>query len=88
MVVIDTSESTALPAGVDVDGDGTVGLAPPGGQTAGSSDPDDSILAAELLKESKVLSHLAHEGKIKIVTAVYDVGTGTIEWGAPAAHQH
>lgn len=48
VVVIDTSESTALPAGVDVDGDGKVGQPLPPGRAAGSTDPDDSILAAEI----------------------------------------
>lgn len=48
-----------------------------------------ALVAKQLTSESKVMSHLVHEGKVKIVTAVYDLETGAIEWGeapAPAAH--
>jgi hypothetical protein len=58
VVVIDTSESTALPAGVDVDGDGRVGQPPPQGRAAGSSDPDDSILAAEVAAAKALVAGL------------------------------
>jgi len=45
------------------------------------------LVAAQLLSESPVLTHLVHQGKVKIVTAVYDLDSGKIEWGgAPAAH--
>jgi carbonic anhydrase len=46
------------------------------------------LVAASLLTESKVLTHLVHQGKVKIVTAVYDLESGGIEWGelGPAAH--
>jgi len=48
-----------------------------------------ALVAKQLTGESKVLAHLAHEGKVKIVTAVYDLETGAIEWGeAPAAPAH
>lgn len=51
-----------------------------------------ALVAAQLLSESPILSHLAHEGKVKIVTAVYDLESGKIEWGeatAPAGkHEH
>lgn len=45
------------------------------------------LVAKQLLSESPVLTHLAHAGKIKIVTAIYDLDTGKVEWGdaAPAA---
>jgi len=47
------------------------------------------IVAAQLLSESPVLTHLVHGGKVKIVTAVYDLESGKIEWGpAPAAAGH
>ena len=39
------------------------------------------LVAAQLESESPVLKHLVQEGKVKIVTAVYDVDTGKIEWG-------
>jgi carbonic anhydrase len=39
------------------------------------------IVAGELVSESKVLEHLVHEGKVKIVTAVYDLDSGKVEWG-------
>ncbi len=62
MIVIDTSESTNLPADVDVDGDGAVGQPLPDGRRglAGplSSDPDDSILAAEVAAARRLLAGL------------------------------
>jgi hypothetical protein len=61
VVVIDTSESTALPAGVDVDGDGLVGV-PLGPNQAGSSDPDDSILAAEVAAAKALVAGLDPQG--------------------------
>jgi len=47
------------------------------------------LVAAQLLGESPVLTHLVHEGKLKIVTAIYDLDSGKIEWGqaAPASGQ-
>ena len=39
------------------------------------------LVAGQLVSESKVLEHLVHEGKVKIVTAVYDLETGRVEWG-------
>ena len=47
------------------------------------------LVAKQLLTESPVLTHLAHAGKIKIVTAIYDLDTGKVEWGdaAPAAEK-
>jgi hypothetical protein len=56
MVVIDTSESTALPAGVDVDGDGTLGQ--PEARAARSTDPGDSILAAEVAAAKTLVAGL------------------------------
>jgi hypothetical protein len=58
VVVIDTSESTALPAGVDVDGDGSVGQPLPPGRRAGSTDPGDSILAAEVAAAKTLVAGL------------------------------
>jgi len=57
VVVIDTSASTAAPAGVDVDGDGQVGK-PLGGGNLGSSDPGDSILAAEVAAAGRLIDGL------------------------------
>jgi hypothetical protein len=57
VVVIDTSESTALPAGVDVDGDGVIGV-PLDTTAPGSSDPDDSILAAEVAAAKALVAGL------------------------------
>ena len=47
------------------------------------------LVAKQLFTESPVLTHLAHAGKIKIVTAIYDLDTGKVEWGdaAPAAEK-
>jgi len=59
--VLDTSQSTAAPTGVDVDGDGRVGQPPlgPVGQIFGmNTDAGDSILAAEVAAARKILSGL------------------------------
>jgi hypothetical protein len=69
VVVLDTSESTALPAGVDVDGDGTVGQPLQEGQPAGSTDPDDSILAAEVAAAKTLVTGLdPHSTRVGVVT--------------------
>jgi carbonic anhydrase len=39
------------------------------------------LVAGQLVSESKVLEHLVHEGKVKIVTAIYDLDTGKVWWG-------
>ncbi|MDH4100424.1 MAG: carbonic anhydrase, partial [Nitrospirota bacterium] len=36
--------------------------------------------AADLVKKSKVLAHMEHEGEIKIVVAEYMLGTGEVEF--------
>lgn len=38
-------------------------------------------VAARLLEKSPVLRHLVREGKVKVVTAVYDLDSGKVEWG-------
>lgn len=38
------------------------------------------LVAAQLVSESRVLEHLVHEGWVKIVSAVYDLETGVVEW--------
>jgi len=62
MVVIDTSASTAAPAGADVDGDGELGHSrvPGIGRLLAlpSSDPGDSILAAEVAAARTLLDQL------------------------------
>jgi hypothetical protein len=62
VIVIDTSGSTSQPTGVDVDGDGVLGtprLGALGGMLdLGSTDPGDSILAAEVAAARKLLSGL------------------------------
>lgn len=62
MIVIDTSGSTSQPTGVDVDEDGVVGEpvagAVPGAAEPVSSDPDDSILAAEVAAAGRLLAGL------------------------------
>jgi len=62
IIVIDTSGSTNDPTGVDVDGDGVVGTplqgASPTSPNFGSTDPGDSILAAEVAAAEKLLSGL------------------------------
>jgi len=62
MLVLDTSLSTGEPAGVDVDGDGEVGQTVPLETRRmldpGSTDPDDSILAAEIAAAERLLEGL------------------------------
>ncbi|MDJ0787793.1 MAG: VWA domain-containing protein [Myxococcota bacterium] len=66
MLVLDVSHSTRAASGSDVDGDGTIGLNPrhellPPGAVAGdtlSTDPQDSILYAEMLAARTLLEGL------------------------------
>jgi hypothetical protein len=60
VIAIDTSLSTSAPTGVDVDGDGSIGgpVADPESPALRSTDPDDSILAAELAAAAKLLAGL------------------------------
>lgn len=57
LLVIDTSESTNQPCGVDVDGDGELGV-PVSKTDERSSDPSDSILAAEVAAAEKIVDGL------------------------------
>ncbi|MDG2334717.1 MAG: VWA domain-containing protein [Myxococcota bacterium] len=69
MVVIDTSHSTRYPSGIDVDGDGEVGMNPkqelvlPGAypEDMVCSDAEDTILAAEVLATRQLLGILDSE---------------------------
>ena len=56
-LVLDTSESTNQPSGVDVDGDGDLGVAAPEVDKR-STDPGDSILAAEVAAAERVVDGL------------------------------
>jgi hypothetical protein len=62
IIVIDTSLSTSQPTGLDVDEDGVVGMPLPramrGVPEPGSTDPGDSILAAEVAAAAKLLRGL------------------------------
>jgi len=73
VVAIDLSESTLLPSGMDVDGDGTLGRVParPGRKLAGrwSTDPDDNVAHAELLGTALLLERLrAKAARVGILT--------------------
>ncbi len=57
VIALDVSGSTAYPAGNDVDGDGVVGRPLPE-RDGRSSDPGDTILAAEAAAASRVLAGL------------------------------
>lgn len=61
-IVIDTSGSTAEPSGADINGNGVVGRGRGGGVGSifglGSSDPGDSVLAAEVAAARKLLTGL------------------------------
>jgi hypothetical protein len=69
MVVIDISHSTRYPSGIDVDGDGEVGMNPkqelvlPGAypEDMVCSDAEDTILAAEVLAARQLLGILDSE---------------------------
>ena len=39
------------------------------------------LVSRHLVEQSPVLKHLAETGKVKIVTAVYDLASGRVEWG-------
>ncbi len=57
VIVLDVSDSTSAPSGADVDGDGVVGH-PVAARFGASSDPGDSILAAETAAARRLLSGL------------------------------
>jgi Mg-chelatase subunit ChlD len=62
MIVIDVSGSTEYPSGIDVDNDGVLGQTErsttPGVDDTPNTDPDDSILAAEVMAAKSLLSGL------------------------------
>jgi hypothetical protein len=74
MIVIDVSGSTKSASGTDVDGDGVVGINPqleltaPGAYPPGtlSTDPDDSILAAEVRAADALVASLTPNGRTRI----------------------
>ena len=84
MIVVDTSGSTSAPTGVDVDGNGVVGsprLGAIGGiLDLGSTDPADSILAAEVAAARKLLMGLdprnTRVGLVTFAGEPLDGGTG------------
>ena len=74
MVVLDVSGSTKVASGVDVDGDGEVGIDPsfellaPGAYPEGtaSTDPGDTILAAEVAAADALIASLDPGGRIRV----------------------
>jgi hypothetical protein len=75
MIVLDVSGSTKNASGTDVDRDGLLGVnpqqdltAPPGAYPPGtlSTDPDDSILAAEVRAADALLGSLASNSRIRV----------------------
>jgi Mg-chelatase subunit ChlD len=74
MIVLDISGSTKVASGVDVDADGEIGinpnleLLPPGSYPAGtvSSDPGDTILAAEVAAADALIASLERGGRVRI----------------------
>ncbi len=75
MIVLDVSGSTKSASGTDVDRDGVLGVnpqqdltAPPGANPPGtlSTDPDDSILAAEVRAADALVGSLASNGRIRV----------------------
>jgi hypothetical protein len=75
MIVLDVSGSTRNASGTDVDRDGVLGVnpqldltAPPGAYPPGtlSTDPDDSILAAEVRAADALVGSLASNGRTRV----------------------
>jgi Mg-chelatase subunit ChlD len=74
MIVIDISGSTAVASGVDVDRDGQVGINPqfellPSGtypEGTVSTDPNDSILSAEVAAADALIASLEPNGRIRV----------------------
>jgi Mg-chelatase subunit ChlD len=74
IIVLDISGSTKVASGVDVDADGEVGinpnleLLPPGAYPAGtvSTDPGDTILAAEVAAADALIASLEGGGRVRI----------------------
>jgi hypothetical protein len=62
MLVIDVSGSALYPSGIDIDGDGVLGITKkslvPGFGGTKNTDPEDSILAAELMAARRMLETL------------------------------
>jgi len=46
------------------------------------ADQNAKDAAANILSKSEVLSALVKEGKLKVVSAMYDIGTGKVNWFA------
>jgi hypothetical protein len=68
-IVIDTSGSTNAPTGVDVNGNGIVGEPVPGPMGIHSTDPGDSILAAQVAAAERLLEGLdPRSTRVSLVT--------------------
>ncbi len=84
-IVLDTSRSTIHPSGSDIDGDGIVGVRAP--ETDGSifdsrsSDPDDSIFAAEVAAARRLVEQL--DPKTTRVSLVTFAGDPRLRAGDP-----
>lgn len=98
VIAIDTSGSTAEPTGLDIDGDGMTGVNPklellPRGQYAddvANTDPDDSILAAELQGVRALLGALA-QSDVRVAIVSFAGNPDPITWlqhGDPANNAH
>jgi von Willebrand factor type A domain len=74
MIVLDISGSTKAASGVDVDGDGEIGInpqlvqLPPGAYPSGtlSTDVGDSILAAEVAAADALIANLKQDGRVRV----------------------
>jgi hypothetical protein len=68
-IVIDTSRSTGLPSGFDVDSDGSVGSKVPDRAFWISSEPGDSMLAAQVRTARSLIAHFSSpDARFSIVT--------------------
>jgi len=83
MIALDVSKSTDEPSGSDVDRDGVVGMDPrrelvaPGTYPEGtaSTDPDDSVLAAEVLAARSLIEGL-DASRVRVGLLVFSSGFG------------
>jgi len=91
MIAVDVSKSTDDPSGSDVDGDGVVGMDPrrelvaPGTYPEGtiSTDPDDSVLAAEVLAAGSLIAGL-DASRVRVGLLVFSSGFSGASGGGDA----
>ena len=92
MLVVDVSGSTLYPSGIDVDGDGVLGVQEealiPGLPGTKNTDPEDSILGAEILAAVRLLGAL-DPARVRVGVVSFsgfvDPGSGKLRADQPSA---